>query len=186
MKLGLLAWLPKGSTAVVLVLVAAAALVRASIPDASGVLHGCFAKNNGQLRLIDLAAGDHCNPNEVEVNWNAVGPQGVQGPPGPPGLSGYEIVTLTKTIPASSAGNFSTFVGCPFSKKVLGGGYEVLPTNPNDPGGTTQAEWGRDEIWGSQIVFDDRDGRWYYYVFSTGDDDDPYFLRVYATCAVTS
>ena len=165
-------------------LAGAGSLVWASIPPPSGVINACYVNTNGRVRLVD--AGAACSVSETSVSWNAVGPQGSQGPAGPPGLSGYEIVAQTKTIPSSTAGNFTTFVACPVGKVVLGGGYEVFTIDPDDPDSTTQAEWGRDEIWGSRIGFDNRDGTWVYMVFSTGDDDDPYILRVYATCAHVS
>jgi hypothetical protein len=32
---------------------AAAGIAYASIPDANGVIHGCYSKDNGSLRAID-------------------------------------------------------------------------------------------------------------------------------------
>jgi hypothetical protein len=62
--------------------------VVATIPDANGLLHGCRQMNNGQLRLIDPAAGETCYASEVPVTWNQVGPQGTTGPQGPQGPVG--------------------------------------------------------------------------------------------------
>jgi len=67
--------------------------VYAAIPDASGVIHGCYSKSSGQLRVIDTAKSQKCATSEVGLNWNqtgpkgATGPQGAIGPPGPAGVS---------------------------------------------------------------------------------------------------
>jgi len=55
---------------------AAAGAVWASIPDANGVIHGCFKTVSGQLRIVQSAAD--CNPAETAIAWNQT------GPPGPP------------------------------------------------------------------------------------------------------
>jgi hypothetical protein len=65
-----------------------------AIPAGDGVIHGCYKKNSGQLRLVDSASqgghGHHsdCNPSELSISWNQQGPQGIQGPPGPQGPKG--------------------------------------------------------------------------------------------------
>jgi uncharacterized protein YjbI with pentapeptide repeats len=66
---------------------AGSAVVVASIPDANGVVHGCFRTNNGSLRIIDSAV-DTCTGNETALNWNQTGPQGPAGPTGPQGPAG--------------------------------------------------------------------------------------------------
>jgi hypothetical protein len=80
----------------------ASALSPNSVPDASGVYHGCYAKSGGALRLIDTGAGQSCNTNEVAVTWNKTGQkgpqglqgaQGVQGPQGIPGIPGHTGAT---------------------------------------------------------------------------------------------
>ena len=53
----------------------------ATIPDGSGVIHGCSRNGDGALRVVDDASA-RCRNNETVLNWNA------QGPPGPPGPSG--------------------------------------------------------------------------------------------------
>ena len=65
----------------------------ASIPDSSGVIHGCYKKsspNQGTLRVVDSEKGQTCSSSENSVNWNQTGPQGqqgLQGQQGPPGPS---------------------------------------------------------------------------------------------------
>src|SRR5262249_3202434 len=68
--------------AVVLVLVVGVA--RAAIPDSTdGEIHGCFQKNQGQLRVIDAEGGDTCRPSELALAWGQVGPPAATGPGGP-------------------------------------------------------------------------------------------------------
>src|SRR5262249_28355973 len=55
---------------------AAAGAVWASIPDANGVIHGCFKTVSGQLRIVQSAAD--CNPAATAIAWNQT------RPPGPP------------------------------------------------------------------------------------------------------
>ncbi len=63
--------------------------VLATIPDAGGVIHGCYQKNVGNLRVIDTST-DTCRPSEVAINWNQTGVQGPQGPQGVPGVQGAQ------------------------------------------------------------------------------------------------
>jgi len=71
-------------------------LGRATIPDAAGIIHGCYNATNGSQRIIDTSL-QSCKTNEVPIQWNqtgppgpvgAQGPQGTQGPPGPQGPQG--------------------------------------------------------------------------------------------------
>lgn len=94
----------------------------ASIPDASGVIHGCFKSVNGQLRVID-SARQSCRPSERAISWNQTGTPGAPGPQGPPGVSAYEEVTHQEFITAGAVANVS--VSCSTGKKVLGGGYDI-------------------------------------------------------------
>jgi hypothetical protein len=64
------------------------ATVLASIPDSSGIIHGCYQSTLGTLRVIDSNAGATCRAAETVLNWNQTGPQGPQGPQGPTGPSG--------------------------------------------------------------------------------------------------
>jgi BclA C-terminal domain len=42
--------------------------IYASIPDSSGVIHGCY-NQNGALRVIDTSSEHHCIPGEKALNW---------------------------------------------------------------------------------------------------------------------
>ena len=80
-----------------------ATAVQASIPDASGVIHGCYNHSlahgspTGVLRVIDTAKPDgNCASWETPLNWNqggvtgptGAGASGTTGPTGPTGASG--------------------------------------------------------------------------------------------------
>jgi hypothetical protein len=64
-------------------LLVAAGVAYATIPDGNGVIHGCYAKSGGALRVID-ASVRNCPKSETALSWNV---QGIQGPQGPPGLT---------------------------------------------------------------------------------------------------
>jgi hypothetical protein len=117
------------------VAVAAAALLGvagvayATIPDSGGVIHGCYSKSGGSLRVID-ASVTNCTKSETALDWNvqgqqgpqgpqgaagpqgpagpqgAAGPQGPAGPPGPSGLS-HGYLASTSNVPISQAPAFS-------------------------------------------------------------------------------
>ena len=64
---------------VVVVAIAAGGMAYASIPDSNGVIHGCYVKTTGQLRVID-SGGKGCEPGEKPLDWNQTGPTGSTGP----------------------------------------------------------------------------------------------------------
>jgi hypothetical protein len=74
--------------AVVGAALAGGAVTLAAIPDSGGVIHGCYQKNVGNLRVIDVSAGDKCRPSEIAISWSETGPQGPAGPAGPQGPKG--------------------------------------------------------------------------------------------------
>jgi hypothetical protein len=57
-----------------------------SIPGRDGVIHGCYQKKNGNLRLI--AAGKGCSKSEKAIAFNQQGRPGNQGIPGTQGVPG--------------------------------------------------------------------------------------------------
>ena len=64
------------------------AIANAAIPDSAGIIHACYANNNGDLRVVDDPAT--CKNNEIALQWGKTGPQGPQGVPGPQGPQGVQ------------------------------------------------------------------------------------------------
>jgi type VI secretion system secreted protein Hcp len=84
----------------------------ATIPDANGVIHGCYNKPAG-LRIIDPSAGESCTKNETALEWSQRGPAGETGPEGPPGPQGEaapdpDAVDATVAITGQIQGVFSS------------------------------------------------------------------------------
>jgi len=122
----------------------------ASIPDSTGVIHGCYGRS-GELSVVDPTTST-CRRGDTAVNWNQTGLRGLQGLTGAPGaagpagptgatgpigmtgapgaagaagssgVSGYEVVTAVTSglTPGDSAQ-----ATCPAHKRVLGGGGEI-------------------------------------------------------------
>jgi len=61
------------------------------IPDTGDhLIHGCYQKEVGNLRVIDPSSGDSCRPSEVDLSWNQHGVKGDTGPQGPMGPTGLQ------------------------------------------------------------------------------------------------
>jgi hypothetical protein len=54
----------------------------ATIPGEDGVIHACYLRSGGTLRVIDGSVTS-CKRGEVALNWNVSGPRGQPGPAGP-------------------------------------------------------------------------------------------------------
>ncbi|HST24582.1 MAG TPA: hypothetical protein VLJ76_01180 [Gaiellaceae bacterium] len=80
-----------------------ATAVEAAIPDSTGVIHGCYKKSGGKLRVVDQTAGQSCASDETPLSWSQTGPQGAAGPQGPRGFPGVRG-------PAEPAGRGPVFV----------------------------------------------------------------------------
>lgn len=136
------------ATAAVITLLTAGGIAYATIPN-NGVIHGCYTRSGGTLRVID-ATVTTCKSTETALDWNvqgAVGPQGPQGiqgptgptgPQGPAGVSGYEIVSVNVSNLAD--GDLATFgpvlgtpLNCPSGKMALGGGITSTSANSQGP-----------------------------------------------------
>ena len=68
---------PSMVVALVALVVAAAGVTYAAIPDASGVIHACYVKNGG-LRVINTEANppETCRQNEKPLDWQRQGAPG--------------------------------------------------------------------------------------------------------------
>ena len=76
--------------ALVAALGAAGGVAYSSIPDAQGVIHGCYDDTTGALRVIDTDASGVCRGGETALDWNQQGQPGLHGHPGPAGPAGPE------------------------------------------------------------------------------------------------
>jgi hypothetical protein len=93
------------STLAVFFAVGGGAYAASSIVGPSGVIHGCYAKKNGALRLV--AANKNCSRKELPIALEEMGPpgpRGVRGAPGPKGAAGAKgAAGPTGTTGASGA-----------------------------------------------------------------------------------
>jgi hypothetical protein len=62
-------------------------MAAASIPDNTGVIHGCYNNKSGALSVID-ASKKSCPSGTTPLTWNQTGQQGLPGPQGPQGAQG--------------------------------------------------------------------------------------------------
>jgi hypothetical protein len=56
------------------------AVALAAIPDSGGVIHSCYKSKNGNMHVIDTAAGGHCTAQETALNWNQTATSGSSAP----------------------------------------------------------------------------------------------------------
>jgi hypothetical protein len=95
-----------------------------SIPDGSGVIHGCY-DSGGNLKVIDTSATTTCPKNFSALDWNQTGPQGPTGLTGATGATGPQGPTgpagTGATVSSLASGNSN----CP------SGGAQIADGNGN-------------------------------------------------------
>jgi hypothetical protein len=122
-----------------IVVVIAGGMAWASIPDASGVIHGCVkdgTTGRREVRVIDTAYTTTCGAGWTEVTWNQEGPQGpagatgLQGPAGATGPAGapgeqryYQVRIEDLSIPGPAGSAGSGGVVCDEGDRAVSGGY---------------------------------------------------------------
>jgi len=74
-----------GLVAVLLAL--AGGVAYATIPGSDGVIHACYSRSGGALRVVD-ASVTGCKSGETSLDWNVRGPAGPQGAAGAGGPTG--------------------------------------------------------------------------------------------------
>jgi hypothetical protein len=99
----------------------------ASIPDNSGVIHGCYNNNSGDLKVINTATSPTCPKHTTSLNWNQTGS---------PGAPSY---ATTATIPID---NPSTGPGTGSATLTLPTGTYVILNNSQDSACTVSATGG--------------------------------------------
>ena len=104
------------AAALVLVVVGfAGGIAYASIPDSSGVIHGCYKKaspKRGTLRVIDRKKGQKCSSAEYALDWNQTGRRGPTGPTGPSDVhTNYGASTLVQRADTATVASVTLPVG---------------------------------------------------------------------------
>jgi len=69
----------KLTTAAAVLVICGLVLTYATIPDSNGVIHACYNKSGGSIRVIDDSV-TKCSSNETSLSWNVTGPPGPIGP----------------------------------------------------------------------------------------------------------
>ena len=155
-------------------------IAQAAVPNSSSVIHACYNKPTGRLRVVDSSAS--CRSAERPLTWNQNGPSGPPGPPGstggpgpsgPPGVTDLVVIHNDVTVPNGSA---AASVYCPKDHPyATGGGWggvnDKMRVIDSFPGGTS-AESGR--------MTGIPDG-WFIEIDNTTGDNQP--TTVYAVCA---
>jgi hypothetical protein len=124
-----------------------ASAVQASIPDANGVIHGCYNSGLahgsplGALRVIDTARIDgHCASWEAPLNWNAKGVTGATGATGPTGPTGPTGVAGPTSLDAGGGGligSATTLVAHTVTASEAGLTLSTATVNAIDADGTS-------------------------------------------------
>jgi hypothetical protein len=93
-------------------------LGRATIPDAAGVIHGCYSVANGNQRIIDTSV-ESCKKNEVPIQWSQTGPQGPVGPQGPQGSQGLQGPQGVPGTPGSGSSDVYSITGPSVGLRII-------------------------------------------------------------------
>jgi hypothetical protein len=123
--------------AIAALLVASTGLAAAAIPDADGVIHACFNKRTGAVRIIDTEApvSATCTSKETALSWNQTGPAGQPGPAGSVSATYVRSSTSTGTAQANcDSGDIVTGGGGSAAFAALEAAYPVVAFSfPNPP-----------------------------------------------------
>jgi hypothetical protein len=95
---------PAMAVASIALFLAVGGVAAASIPGRGGVVHICYQKSGGGLRIIDTAkrgAAGRCSKREHATSWTRQGVRGVQGLKGLKGLKGLPGLTGLKGLQGS-------------------------------------------------------------------------------------
>jgi hypothetical protein len=124
----------------------------ATIPGAGGVIHGCYAKLGGSLRVVDTGT---CRATESPLSWNQMGqqgPQGLQGPQGPQGPQGAKGDAGPQGPAGQQGAKGDTGSTGPTGPQGPQG--DPGPAGPQGPEGPVGPSGGLD---GYQVVYEDFD-----------------------------
>jgi hypothetical protein len=112
------------------VAIAAGSTAYAAIPDGGGVIHACYNKNSGAVRVTDTDTNSPagCSTKEKPLQWNQQGPKGDRGP-----SNAYATYTGGKLLPAGGALTQVASRTVPPGNYVLSANAEAYASGPNIP-----------------------------------------------------
>jgi Collagen triple helix repeat (20 copies) len=130
------------------ILAVAGGVAYATIPDGGGVIHACYDKQSGQVRIFDPAGGaiKGCGKTEAETSWSQTGPQGpagtagaqgTQGPkgdPGSPGSQGPQGLPGNLALAGQSCSEGTFVTGFDDAGTIVCGSSGQTPPPPPPPG----------------------------------------------------
>jgi len=131
--------------ALVAVVLSATGLAVAAIPDSKGVIHSCYAKSDGALRVV---SGKKCQSGEKKLSWNKQGKQGKPGKQGAAGATNVRVRSTNVTLHYGPCGmvapgayncnapGSSATAHCNPGERSTGGGY----AQPTDGAGAPVTE----------------------------------------------
>jgi hypothetical protein len=108
----------------------------ASIPDGSGVIHGCYQSKGKAhtLKVIDTSVSANCPSGYKALNWNQTGPQGPQGPAGP---SNLQLITTNGGVSLSLSAQHCAIVSLSVGGIAVGDTGILAPDPAKWPAGLT-------------------------------------------------
>jgi hypothetical protein len=124
------------------------AVASGGIPGSDAVIHGCYQKNEGTLRVVPQ--GSNCRSDEIGLTWNQQGPTGPTGPTGATGNTGPtgpagDTGPTGPTGPSGATGDTGPTgptgpigaTGDTGPTGPTGATGDTGPTGPSGPGATT-------------------------------------------------
>ena len=93
----------------------ASGFAMASIPGHGGIIHACYQRHGGDLRVIDRSKrrfAGKCRKSEKSLSWNQKGIPGPPGAPGPQGPAGASVIVRARNssplvVPGGTTGTYS-------------------------------------------------------------------------------
>ena len=99
------------ATVLTAVAITAGGFALAGIPGEDGVIHGCYKKRTGALRVVD--EGTACKAKEIAISWNQQGPTGPRGEAGGSGQGARGNTGATGSTGATGATGAAGSTGPP-------------------------------------------------------------------------
>ena len=135
----------------------AGGIAYATIPDGGGVIHACYQKNQGALRVIDTDKAQTCSSSENPLIWSQTGQQGQPGQQGPPGPTGPSDVWSVDGYDAGfkNLAPAQTWVNLATTSTLPAGNYSVQAEAEADSTLSISTDYSCDLVDSSTNVYQD-------------------------------